>query len=206
MILTRNDIDDLNRITRLNLINSITGIKPGNLIGTTNESGQSNLAIFSSVVHLGSNPPLLGFVTRPIDEIPRHTYANILTTGTYTINHVPNHLTKQAHQTSAKYTEEVSEFDTCQFTEEYINGFDAPFVKESQIKIGMKHVESIPIEINGTILCIGEIQHIILPENCFSEEGYIDLEKANSTGISGLNSYYKLVFKNSYNYARVTQG
>ena len=203
MHITKRDIQKLDKIKRLNLINSITGIKPANLIGTVDDTKKSNLAIFSSIVHLGSNPPLIGMVIRPIDKVIRHTYANILSNGYYTINHVPNHMTEQAHQTSAKYDKNVSEFEACGFTEEFIDGFAAPYVQESHIKIGMKHIESIPIELNGTILCIGEIQHIILPENSFSDEGYIDLEKGQSTGISGLNFYYKLSFTDSYDYARV---
>ena len=55
----------MDKISRLNLINSITGVKPSNLIGTKSKDGFSNLAIFSSVVHLGSKPPLIGFITRP---------------------------------------------------------------------------------------------------------------------------------------------
>ena len=31
---TKSTIKDLNKVNRLNIINSITGIKPGNLIGT----------------------------------------------------------------------------------------------------------------------------------------------------------------------------
>ncbi len=203
MYITNRDIQKLDKIKRLNLINSITGIKPANLIGTIDETKNSNLAIFSSIVHLGSNPPLIGMVIRPIDKVIRHTYANILSNGYYTINHVPNHMTEQAHQTSAKYDKNVSEFEACGFTEEFTDGFPAPYVQESNIKIGMKHIESISIELNGTILCIGEIQHIILPENSFSDEGYIDLEKGLSTGISGLNFYYKLSFTHRYDYARV---
>ena len=203
MYITNRDIQKLDKIKRLNLINSITGIKPANLIGTVDETKNSNLAIFSSIVHLGSNPPLIGMVIRPIDKVIRHTYANILSNGYYTINHVPNHMTEQAHQTSAKYDKNVSEFEACGFTEEFTDGFPAPYVQESNIKIGMKHIESISIELNGTILCIGEIQHIILPENSFSDEGHIDLEKGLSTGISGLNFYYKLSFTHRYDYARV---
>ena len=203
MYITNRDIQKLDKIKRLNLINSITGIKPANLIGTVDETKNSNLAIFSSIVHLGSNPPLIGMVIRPIDKVIRHTYANILSNGYYTINHVPNHMTEQAHQTSAKYNKNVSEFEACGFTEEFTDGFPAPYVQESNIKIGMKHIESISIELNGTILCIGEIQHIILPENSFSDEGYIDLEKGLSTGISGLNFYYKLSFTHRYDYAKV---
>ena len=99
--------------------------------------------------------------------------------GYYTINHVGESFVKNAHYTSAKFDSDISEFKACGLTEEYLNDFKAPFVKESAIKIGMKYVESIPIEINGTILVIGEVEHIHLPENVLNTKGYIDLEKAN---------------------------
>ena len=58
------EIEDLEKIYRVNLINSCSGYKAANLIGTVSENN-NNLAIFSSLVHLGSNPPLLGFFLRP---------------------------------------------------------------------------------------------------------------------------------------------
>ena len=58
------------------MINSITGYKSANMIGSRSNSGNENLAIFSSVTHLGSNPPLfLSFTLRP-NTVPRHTYKN----------------------------------------------------------------------------------------------------------------------------------
>ena len=71
-------IDQLDRVTRLKIINSATGIKPGNLIGTIGENGATNLAVFSSIIHLGSNPSLLGFISRPKTEEVGHTLRNIL--------------------------------------------------------------------------------------------------------------------------------
>lgn len=180
------------RIKRLNIINSITGIKPANLIGTVSNAGETNLGIFSSMVHLGSDPAILGFILRPSGEVRRHTYENILETGEYTINHVHHSNIEQAHYTSAKFSKEISEFDKCEFTDEYIANFKAPFVKESVIKIGMKYVESLPIKINGTTLVIGEIEHIIMPDGVVDEQGQVDLETAGTAGISGLNSYYAI--------------
>jgi len=205
MHLTRNEIDGLDRVYRLNIINSISGIKPANLIGTKSKSGQSNVAIFSSVFHLGSNPPLLGMISRPVGEVPRHTIENILETGVYTINHVRVDDVQKAHYTSAKLDRDQSEFEVCQFTEEYIDGFDAPFVKESNIKIGMRLKEQIPIPINDTILFIGEVEHIIAPDNVVDEKGYFNLADAETAGISGLNRYYSLKYKNEFPYARPNQ-
>ena len=68
MYFSNEDIKNLPRIKRLNLINSITGVKPANLIGTRSNVN-SNLAIISSIVHLSTNPPLLSFMLRPLLEL-----------------------------------------------------------------------------------------------------------------------------------------
>ena len=202
---TKSNIKDLNKVKRLNIINSITGIKPGNLIGTINKEKIANLAIFSSVIHLGSNPALLGFILRPQERVRRDTYNNILENGSYSINHLPETLTINGHYTSAKFNKDQSEFDYCKFTEWYVDDFEAPFVKESNLNIGLKFQESLPVKANNTIMIIGSVEHIFVKDDAISKEGYIDLEKLKSTGIGGLNSYYSLKKINSYPYARLSE-
>ena len=111
MQFNKQDIDKLDRVYRLNLINSISGIKPANLIGTRSIDKIDNLAIFSSVVHLGSNPAQFGLILRPQSKNPRDTFANIHETKYYTINHVSESFIKKAHYTSAKLNRQQSEFD-----------------------------------------------------------------------------------------------
>lgn len=159
------------------------------LIGTKNKEGHSNLATFSSVVHLGANPPLIGFVQRP-DAVERHTYENILETSSYTINHIHEGFYENAHQASARYPRELSEFDAVHLTEEYKNDFFAPFVRESYIQLGMEFRQKIDLSINGTIFIIGEIKHVYFPADCLQEDGFLDLEKANTITCSGLDSYH----------------
>ena len=199
------DIQALDKITRLNLINSLSGIKPANLIGTQSKEGQTNLAIFSSVIHLGSNPPLLGMVSRPDKDVPRHTLDNIEKQEYYTINHLNSDYIEGGHYTSAKFDKSDSEFNKCGFAEEYIDGFSAPFVEQSIIKLGMKLKSIVPIVINGTVLIIGEIVLISLPDNIMSSEGMLDLSLAKGTGISGLNTYYSLDKLKTFPYARVEE-
>ena len=196
------DILQMPKVKRLNIINSITGIKPANLISTIDERNRHNLAIFSSVVHLGSNPALIGFILRPQQKIRRHTHENILENGYYTINHLPNHKTLEGHYTSAKFDKETSEYDVCHFTPEFQHDFPVPYVKESFLKMGLKHVESIPIKYNGTVMIVGKILQVYVVKSSLSEEGYINLEEAKSVGISGLNTYYDLKKIASYPYAR----
>lgn len=205
MHLTKEQIQHTSRIKRLNIINSITGVKPANLIGSISENGHSNLAIFSSVVHLGSNPALLGFILRPQHEVRKDTYDNIMQTKYYTINHIPSSYIENAHYTSAKFDKEDSEFERCRFTEEYLFDFDAPFVKESRVKIGLKLEEMLPIKLNKCIMVIGSIQHLWVDDVAVEDDGHINLEMLDDVGIGGLNCYYKLKRVAQFPYARVKE-
>lgn len=201
MLLDKNKLAELERHYKLNLINSISGIKPANLVGTVSKNGHENVAIFSSVVHIGSNPPQLGIIFRPQEEIPRDSYRNIMETGFYTVNHVTTSTIEKAHYTSAKLKPEESEFDRMKLSSEKIADFQAPFVKESVIKMGLKYIESVPLS-NGCIFVIGTVELLVVPDEAVNELGQIDLEISESAGVSGLNTYYKLVKKDSFPYVR----
>ena len=96
MHFSNEDIQNLPRIKRLNLINSVTGVKPANLIGTRCKEN-TNLAIISSVVHLSTNPPLLSFMLRPDHKVRRHTYENIKAEGFFTINSISDSFVEKAN-------------------------------------------------------------------------------------------------------------
>lgn len=201
MQLTYSDIMDMEQRKRAHLINSVGGFKSVCLIGTADAQGQTNLAIFSSVVHIGANPPLICFIMRT-DSVERHTLANILETGVYTINHVNESIYQQAHQTSAKYPKEISEFDATGLTREYKNDGKAPFVKESAVQMAVAFKERIDLTINGTILIIGEIRELYFPEDCLQEDGYLDIEKAGTVSCTGLDSYHTTKRLQRLNYAK----
>lgn len=183
------DLLEMEQRKRAHLINSVGGFKSVCLIGTTDLKGQTNLAIFSSIVHIGANPPLISFIMRP-DSVERHTLSNILDTGSYTINHLNENIYKQAHQSSARYPKEVSEFQATGLQTEYKNGCHAPFVKESNIQLEIEFKQRIDLTINNTIMIIGEIRNIYFPEDCLKEDGYLDIEKAGTITCSGLDSYH----------------
>lgn len=189
MKITNTELMQMEQRERAHLINSVGGFKSVCLIGTVDEAGQTNLAIFNSIVHIGANPPLISFIMRP-DSVERHTLANILSVGYYTINHLNEGIYKQAHQTSARYPKEVSEFDATGLTPEFKNDFKAPFVAESQIQLGIEFKERINLTINNTIMIIGEIKEMYFPTDCLLEDGYLDIEKAGTIACTGLDSYH----------------
>ena len=189
MQITATHLTQMEQRKRAHLINSVGGFKSVCLIGSVDLLGQTNLAIFSSIVHIGANPPLISFIMRP-DAVERHTLANILETKSYTINHLHEFIYKQAHQTSARYPKEISEFDASSLSTEYKYNCMAPFVKESNIQLELEFKQRIDLTINNTIMIIGEIKNIYFPEDCMQEDGFLDIEKAGTVTCSGLDSYH----------------
>lgn len=201
--LTAADIQAFDKIYRLNLVNGLPGFKPANLVGTATPDGRTNLAVFSSALHLGSDPALLGIVTRPT-TVPRHTYANLKASGCYTLNHVPEALAAQAHYTSANFPDNISEFDACGFTAAYRDGFAAPYVAESALSIGLRLLEEHPIS-NGTVLLVGTVEHVYLKEELLRPDGTLDLVAAGTAAISGLDGYHAVQPPVRFGYARPGQ-
>ena len=183
------EISAMEKQFRINLINSLTGYKPLNLIGTINDDGITNLCLVSSVFHLGSNPPLIGLVMRPQRD-NNDTLRNIMMTKQYTLNNVLPEWYDRAHQTSASYPRGISEFDLCRFTRKYAGKFKAPFVAESTILVGLQLREVIEMEINRTSLVIGEVIHLHLNDDLVGEDGFIDPVAAGSMAGAGLDGYY----------------
>lgn len=185
---------------RSTLINKVAGYKTANLIGTRSQSGLENLALFNSVVHIGANPPLLGFILRPT-TVSRHTYDNLKETGCFTINMVVAEIHQQAHRTSGKYPAEISEFEACGLTPSYLEGFQAPYVGESPVRIGLTFLEEHQIS-NGTRLIVGRVEHLFLPIGVIAPDGDLRLEELQTVAIGGLDTYYTGVKLGRYGYFR----
>lgn len=198
--LNRDEISSLDKRFRANLINSVSGFKSANLIATKSKAGVNNVAVFSSVVHLGAHPPLLGFIMRPT-HVERHTYENILESGYYTISALPIQMKSDGHQTSAKFDKSVSEFDQTELKPEF-NGDFPPYVKQSPIKILCEFKSDIRIEENDTHLIVGEIISIKIEEDIVANDGFVDLAKAKVATISGLDAYHEVLPGSRFPYAR----
>lgn len=186
MKLTYSDILDLDQRFRTNLINCLSGFKTPHLIGTKSKSGISNLGLFTQVMHVGANPPLMGVLFRP-HTVPRHTLENILEKNDYTINLVNEELMKPAHWTSARW--ESNEFKTTGLTEQYIDDFFAPFVAESKVKIGLEFKEQHLLG-NQTVMIVGQIKTLLIEDGLVASDGFLNIEAAKTLAMTGLDSYH----------------
>jgi flavin reductase (DIM6/NTAB) family NADH-FMN oxidoreductase RutF len=195
------DISNLDKIYRINLINSCSGFKSANLLGSISINGTPNVAIFSSVTHLGSSPPTLGFILRPT-TVPRDTYKNIKEFGIFTINHIWEDVIEDAHHTSAKYPEGISEFNMTNLESEFKGKFEAPFVKNAPVQMSMKFIEEIYVPSNNVMLIVAQIQELYVQDKLLQEDGLINLSKGNIVTINGLDTYAVPKFKKQLSYQR----
>lgn len=199
--LDKTDFVKLSKVPRLNLINSCMGYKSANLIGTISKEGIKNLAVFSSVTHLGSDPALLGFILRP-NTVPRHTYSNLKEMSYFTVNAITESLIQKAHQTSASYAFEIDEFEATGIETEFKDGIMVPFVKKSPVQLLCKYLNEYSIIENGTIHVIASIEKIYVDEDLITEDYWIQLDKGNVVSINGLDGYAKTQLIERLPYAR----
>jgi flavin reductase (DIM6/NTAB) family NADH-FMN oxidoreductase RutF len=199
--ITKEEISNMEKIERLNLINSCTGYKSANLIATKTIDGKTNVAIFSSVTHLGSFPALIGFIMRPT-TVPRDTYKNIRETGFFTVNHITVDMIADAHHTSANYELGISEFNKTNLEEEYKNDIEIPFVKGSPVQLYCKYLTEYQIQENDTIHVIASVENLFFDQNLQHEDGWLQLDKGNVIAINGLDGYCLPKLVDRFEYAR----
>ncbi len=174
---------------RAKLVNSLSGFKSLVLVGTRSSRGNNNLALFSSLFHISANPAMCGMLIRP-KKVGENTLGNILESGVYTLNHLREEFYREAHQTSARYPQGVSEFEEVGLHPTFIDPYFAPFVEESSIRIACELLEHQELKWNQTHLIIGKIVYIEIPEKTLNPDGYVDIEAAGSITCSSLDSYH----------------
>lgn len=188
------DLDDILGMDsgyRRHFMNTLPGPRGVHLLGTKGHRGVENVAVFSSVVHIGATPPLLGFILRPL-TVPRHTYHHMLANGHFTLNTIHPEFLRQAHQTSANYPLEVSEFAETGLTPFYTDRLKAPYVAESKVKIGLELAEQHEIKSNGTLFLVGKVLEVLLEDDAVGESGHVDHARLQPVTVAGLDTYFEI--------------
>jgi flavin reductase (DIM6/NTAB) family NADH-FMN oxidoreductase RutF len=63
--ITLSDIENMEKLARVQFANSLPDPKPISLVATINPENHTNLAPCSTITHLGSNPALIGLISLP---------------------------------------------------------------------------------------------------------------------------------------------
>ena len=119
---------------------------------------RTNLAVFSSALHLGSDPALLGIVTRPT-TVPRHTYANLKASGCYTLNHVPVALAAPGALHLGQLPDTFRSLMPAASRPSTATAFPRPTWPKAPLSIGLRLLEEHHIS-NGTVLLVGTVEHV----------------------------------------------
>ncbi|WP_124979999.1 flavin reductase family protein [Nonlabens xiamenensis] len=196
-------IQHMERFDRANLVNCITGFKSANLLATRSKDGVDNVAIFSSVLHLGSDPALFGFVQRPLGHGAGNTYKNLKETGEISLNHVSQDLVTKAHQSSAKYDPNISEFEVLGIERLDREPHEVPFVQAAPVQVAAVYENEYFLQENKCIFVICRITDIYLDKGLQSKDGWVDLTAAGSMVVNGLDGYASAKGGTRFSYAQV---
>ncbi|MEC8368950.1 MAG: flavin reductase [Bacteroidota bacterium] len=199
---TREDLDAWPSRKRARTINSVSGFKSATLVGSADPEGVHNLSVVSSVVHLGSSPAQMGMVLRPPGD-DAHTYKNLTATGQCTFNHIGVAWVGQAHQCSARYPAEVSEFEAVGLSPCGVEGtWKAPAVSKARVRMGLTLTEDMVLP-NRCHFMVLDVQWVEVDARAVAEDGYVDLGRAGTTAISGLDGYHDTTHLGRFSYAKV---
>jgi flavin reductase (DIM6/NTAB) family NADH-FMN oxidoreductase RutF len=189
-VYTSEEILSLDQRFRANLFQSLLGPKSTFLIGSTDEHGIDNLAIFNNLIHIGANPPLYGIQFRPDGEVRRDTLHNIKHSGYFTLNSITPEMVIRAHQSSAKYDASLDEFEVLGFLKTP-SVMAVPYVSESPIKLLLKYDQTLLIQNSDVKIVLGQIIEIVLL-NQPQIDGFVNpIENKTVTSV-GLDAYYQL--------------
>ena len=161
---SRSDLLGLNRRYRRDLINRISGSRTVWLLTTRSLDGTANIGLFSQVVHVGANPPMMGILFRP--KTDRHqSLENIEETQFFGLHAVTADRWQNAHATSFAFGASQSEFDECGWKEEKMPGSDLPIIQDSLARIMLQPKEIVQIRSNQCRMVVGQIRSIQIRED-----------------------------------------
>ena len=178
----------------------LEGMRSPVAVGTRGIEGVANLAVFNSMTHIGSRPPYLALVFRPL-TVERHTYDNLKSTGVYTVNHLPAGHLDALHHTSAKYPRDTSEFGACGLTAED-SAAGAPYVAEATVAMQLRFEEEYFVRANDSVVVIGRVEELRLPEEARFKDGALDWGAMEGLVVSGLYNYYQVSHHRTKTYAQ----
>jgi flavin reductase (DIM6/NTAB) family NADH-FMN oxidoreductase RutF len=183
---SRSDLLGLDRRYRRDLINRVSGSRTVWLLTSRSLDGTANIGLFSQVVHIGANPPLMGVLFRPKTDW-HHSLDNIEETKLYGLHAVHTDRWQNAHATSFAFKASQSEFDECGWSEEKMPESDLPIIKDSLARIVLEPKEIVHIRSNQCRMVVGHILSIQIREDQLDSDQLP--RPADWLNVSGLDLY-----------------
>lgn len=178
---------ELSRDENARLIKSAVTPRPIAWISSIDESGQENLAPFSSYNYVGSREPVVMF-NSPSEASGRlkDTARNILDTEEFAVNVVTKEHLEPMDRTSAKLSPEESEFEYARIERAPCRHIDPPRVADAVLTMECTLYDA--IEVYDKLMILGDVCHYHISDTVMSD-GKIDSRKIDTVGRLG-GPYY----------------
>lgn len=178
------DMTKLNARERYNLITGTVVPRPIALVTTLDGQGTVNAAPFSYFNALGSNPPIVAFAPGAHSVTPmriKDTRNNVLSTGEFVVNMVPERLAEAMTIAAAVFPEDESEVDHMGVTLKDSTQVRPPRIAESPVNLECKFLQAVDIGLNKVLF--GEVVHIHVEDQLIDvERMYIRYEAVDFLG------------------------
>jgi flavin reductase (DIM6/NTAB) family NADH-FMN oxidoreductase RutF len=175
---------------RAQFFNSLGGPRQAGLLTTLSPEGVANAAVFSQTLHVGSNPPRLGFLFRPLTH-QHHGLRQLRHQGAFGFNLLAGgpDVALRLHQCSAAYPEGASELEATAFPWSPFDQLPAPRLHDAAVAYGL-HLREEHALSNGTVLVVGEVAELHLAAGIQpGDDGFVRLP-AHLLLAQGLDGYH----------------
>ena len=169
--------------------------RPIAFVSTLSKDGIENLAPFSYLNGICSNPPSIMFcpARRGYDGITKDTLNNIRDTEEFAVNIVSEDFVEQMVATATDFDPEVNEFEISGLTPDPCKFIAPPKVKEAKISFECKLNQIIPVGNEGPgggFVVIGTVVLFHIDDDVY-DNGHILLEKLRPIARVAGNNYIR---------------
>lgn len=141
--------------------------------GTEPGFERNNLITIAWAGVVNSDPPMISVSIRP----ERHSYAQIVQSGTFCLNLIGRELCKATDYCGVKSGRDVDKFKEMNLHAREVEGFSAPALDEAPAFLCCRVKQRIPLGTHDLFLCA--VEQVYVSEALFDEDGSLHLERAD---------------------------
>lgn len=159
------------------ILSSVVIPRPIAWISTTGSDGVDNLAPYSFSTVASVDPPIVLFA--PVDD-EKDSPTNASETGEFVFNLVTEDVVERMNETAATLSADESEFDHVGLERAPSTTVEPPRVDAA--KAAFECTLHDTIDVGGSVLVLGEVQHVHLDPDLLGDDGKIDVANVDAVG------------------------
>ncbi|KDE60578.2 flavin reductase [Halostagnicola sp. A56] len=159
------------------ILSSVVIPRPIAWVSTTGSDGVDNLAPYSFSTVASVDPPIVLFA--PVDD-EKDSPTNASETGEFVFNLVTEDIVERMNETAATLPDDESEFDHVGIERAESMTVEPPRVAAAKAAFECTLHET--IDVGGSVLVLGEVQHVHLDRELLGDDEKIDVANVDAVG------------------------